>query len=349
MAKEVRKVPPFGAAPRILIVRLSALGDTLMSTPVVQSLRENFPNAFIGWVVESRCAPVVEGNPYIDRVHCWDKSLRGLFKILREIRSEGYEFAFDLQGLLKSAIIPWLALIPFRFGFANARENAAHFYTHSFPAPPPQPFVSDRNLKLLQQLGIPADPKRHRMFFPLTEQNRQVAMERIRALGLKPKNFIVFAPATTRPQKHWLEERWSDLAERIWKDLNLPSVLLASRSEKPLLERITERCRTPLPMIYDLSLKEAVAVIEQAKALVGPDSFPIHAALAVGTPTIALFGPNDPYRFRAESGISVIEHNLPCRPCGRHPTCGGAFTCMAMITVEEVIAAIEKGISNPKV
>ncbi|MCS7192384.1 MAG: glycosyltransferase family 9 protein [Armatimonadetes bacterium] len=348
MTKEGYKVPPFGAAPKILIVRLSALGDTLMSTPIAQALRENFPNAFIGWVVESHCYQIVEGNPYIDRIHILDENLTGFFKVITEVRKEGYRFALDPQGLLKSAIIPWLAGIPFRIGFVNAREGAARFYNHLLPAPEPQPFVSDRNLQMLQMVGINADPNRHRMFFPLTEQNRQNALERLKLLDLKPKSFAIFAPATTRPQKHWLEERWSRLAERIWFDLNLPALLLASKSERPLLERISQRSQVSLPIICDLSLKEAVAVIEQAKLLVGLDSFLIHAALAVGTPVIALFGPNDPYRFRNEAGILVIEHDLPCRPCRRRPTCGGAFTCMAMITVDEVVAAIEKTLSNSR-
>jgi len=348
MAKKLGEAPPLGAAPRILIVRLSALGDTLMTTPIAQALREAFPNAHIGWVVESRCADVVEGNPYIDRVHKWDKTLSGLISVVRAIQRESYEAALDVQGLLKSAIIPWLARIPYRIGFIDARENAFRFLTHPLPSPPPAPFVSGRNLQLLEALGIPVDPLRHRLLFPLNELNRQTAKRKLASLGLEPKRFVVLAPATTRPQKHWLEERWSELAERLWKELEMPSVLLGGPSDKTLLERITKRCSTPLPVICDLSLKDAVAVIELASALVGPDSFPIHAALAVGTPTVALFGPNDPFRFKSETGITVLEHDLPCRPCHRRPTCGGAFTCMALITVDEVLEAVEKTVSLSK-
>jgi len=348
MAKKLGEAPPLGAAPRILIVRLSALGDTLMSTPVAQALRESFPNAHIGWVVESRCADVIEGNPYIDCVHKWDRTLSGLISAVREIRREGYEVALDVQGLLKSAVIPWLARIPYRVGFIDARENASLFLTHPLPAPSPVPFVSGRNLQLLEALGIPVDPRRHRLHFPLNDLNRQIARHKLVSLGLEPKRFVVLAPATTRPQKHWLEERWGELAERLWKDLEMPSVLLGGPSDKTLLGRITKRCSTPLPVICDLSLKDAVAVIELASTLVGPDSFPIHASLAVGTPTVALFGPNDPFRFKAESGITVLEHDLPCRPCRRRPICGGAFTCMALITVDEVLAAVEKTISHSR-
>jgi len=344
MAGEWKEAPPLGAAPKILIVRLSALGDTLMSTPVAQALREAFPNAYIGWVVETRCAPVVEGNPFINRVHCWDKTLKGFGEIVREIRREGYELALDVQGLLKSALIPWLARIPYRAGFADAREGASRFLTHPIPPPPPVPFASHRNLQLLSALGIPVDPKRHRLFFPLTDSNRQIAAQKLTSLGIEPKRFAVLAPATTRPQKHWIETRWSEFAERLWHEMNLPSVLLGGRSDLPLLERIAKNCKVPLPIICDLSLKDAVAVIEMASVLVGPDSFPIHAALAVRTPTVALFGPNDPFRFRSEDGILVLDHDLPCRPCRRRPTCGGAFTCMALITVDEVVAAVERAI-----
>ncbi|MCS7187240.1 MAG: glycosyltransferase family 9 protein [Armatimonadota bacterium] len=344
MAREWKEAPPLGAAPRILIVRLSALGDTLMSTPIAQALREAFPNAYIGWVVETRCAPILEGNPFINRVHRWDKTLTGFIATVREIRRERYELALDVQGLLKSALIPWLARIPYRVGFVDAREGANRLLTHSIPPPPPANFASHRNLQLLSALGIPADPQRHRLFFPLTDYNRQIAIQRLTSLGVEPKRFAVLAPATTRPQKHWIENRWSELAERLWHELKLPCVLLGARSDLPLLERIARNCKVPLPVICDLSLKDAVAVIELSSVLIGPDSFPIHAALAVRTPTIALFGPNDPFRFRSEEGILVLEHDLPCRPCRRRPTCGGAFTCMALITVDEVVAAVEKAI-----
>lgn len=338
----VSQVAPFplGAAPRFLIVRLSALGDTLMSTPVAQALREAFPQAYLGWVVHRRCAPVVDGNPYLDRVHVWDGSVRGFWGVVREIRQESYEVALDVQGLLKSALVPWLARIPVRVGFADAREGAARLLSHPLPPPPPAPFVAGRNLQLLTALGIPADPRRHRMLFPLSDEHRAVALRRLAALDLTPKNFAVLAPATTRPQKHWVAERWAKLAQRLWHQWSFPSVLLAGKSDRPLLERIARQSTIPLPIVDDLPLKEAVALIEQAAILIGPDSFPIHAALAVRTPVIALFGPNDPYRFRAEEDIRVLEHDLPCRPCRRHPTCGGAFTCMRLITVDEVVAAV---------
>jgi len=333
---------PLGAAPRFLIVRLSALGDTLMSTPIAQALREAFPQAYLGWVVHRRCAPVLDGNPYLDRVHVWDGSVGGFFRVVREIRQESYEVALDVQGLLKSALIPWLARIPRRIGFADAREGAARLLTHPLPPPPPAPFVAGRNLQLLTALGIPADPSRHRMLFPLSNRHRAAALQRLKALNLTPKNFVVLAPATTRPQKHWVAERWAKLAQRLWHQWSLPSVLLAGKSDRPLLESIAQQSPIPLPIVDDLSLKEAVALIEQAALLVGPDSFPIHAALAVGTPVVALFGPNDPFRFRTEKGICVLEHPLPCRPCRRHPICGGMFTCMQLISVDEVVAAAEQ-------
>ncbi len=338
----IRARPPWlGAAPRFLIVRLSALGDTLMSSPVAQALREAFPHAHIGWVAEKRCAPVVEGNPYLNRVHLWDGTLRGLLETVQDIRRERYEVALDVQGLLKSALIPWLARIPVRIGFANAREGSVRLLTHTVPPPPPTPFASGRNLHLLKALGVPVDFHRHRLFFPLAEGHREAARRHIAALGLEPKRFVVLTPATTRPQKHWVKERWSELATRLWTEQKMPAVLLGSANDRPLLQWIAAQCPAPVFVVCHLPLKEAVALIEQAAVLVGPDSFPIHAALAVGTPAVALFGPNDPYRFRNELGIRVLEHDLPCRPCGRRPTCGGTFPCMAMITVDEVLAAIE--------
>jgi hypothetical protein len=168
---------------------------------------------------------------------------------------------------------------PFGSGSPMREKAPARLLTHPLPPPPPAPFVAGRNLQLLTALGIPADPSRHRMLFPLSDRHRTTALHRLTTLNLTPKNFVVLAPATTRPQKHWVAERWAKLAERLWHQLRLPSLLLAGKSDRPLLARIARQSAVPLPLVDDLSLKESVALIEQAALLVGPDSFPIHAAL----------------------------------------------------------------------
>ncbi|MCS7224177.1 MAG: glycosyltransferase family 9 protein [Armatimonadetes bacterium] len=326
---------------RILLIRLSALGDTLAATPAAQVVKEALPNVHLGWVVSTAAFPIVEGNPHIDDIYIWDGRLRTLPQLAGLIRRDGYEVSVDLQGLLKSSVIAWLAKIPRRISFANSREGSRFFATDCIPVKIRYPSGASRTLSLLAALGLPVSLERHRMLLPLSDRHRQVALEQLNRWNLTPKSFAVLAPATTRPQKHWPVERWSQLADGLRQRLGLPSLLLGSPSDRALLEVISSSARTPIPHLWHLSLKEAGALIEQALVLIGPDSFPIHAANALGTYTVALFGSTSGDRFRSEPAVRVLEHPLPCRPCGRRPTCGGAFPCMRLITVEEVIGAVD--------
>lgn len=119
--------------PRILIIKLSAIGDCLLASPVAQALRDSFPEAHIGWVVHPHCSPVVAKNPYLDRVHLWPRKqlFRHVLRVAKEIRAEHYDIAIDLQGLFKSGLIAKLSGAKRRIGPVEAREGAHVFYTET--------------------------------------------------------------------------------------------------------------------------------------------------------------------------------------------------------------------------
>ncbi len=333
--------PPLEGVRRILIVRLSALGDTLMSSPAAQVIKEAFPECHISWVVGRHAYPVLEGNPYIDSVYIWDGGLPSVLRLIRELKQGQFDVSLDLQGLIKSALIPWVARIPQRITFSNSREGSRFLATQCVTVNRTIPTPSGRTLAMLASLGLPVNPSRHRMVLYLSERHRQVAHQQLTRRNLAPKSFVLLAPATTRPQKHWTMDRWAQCADRLRRDLSLPVVLLGSASDRPLLETISSLAQSPIPTLWHLSVKEACAVIEQALLVIGTDSFPIHASVALGTRTVALFGSTRGDRFAGEEGVRVVDHPLPCRPCGRRPTCGGLFPCMRLITVDEVIGAVE--------
>jgi heptosyltransferase-1 len=326
---------------RILIVRLSSLGDVLSATPVAQAIREAIPDAHIGWAVEKRCAPLLEGNPYINRLHIWDRTFFGLLKLIHEVRSEHYEMAIDFQGLLKSAIITLASGARYRVGFSDGREGATFALTHKVEkAPSFHP--SGMSLQLLKALGIEANVEKHRMLIPISDTERCKVEELMRSHGLRSKGFIVLAPATRWAHKHWVEERWAELANAVYERWHMSSVLIGGEGDSPLLKRIANRSASSVHLFAGLvSLRECAYLIAQASALIGVDSFPAHVGYAMGVPTLILYGPTSPLKWRMAKGVYIIEHDLSCRPCYRHPKCDGKPTCMQMITVDEVLKVLE--------
>ncbi|MCS7253088.1 MAG: glycosyltransferase family 9 protein [Armatimonadota bacterium] len=326
---------------RILIVRLSSLGDVLMATPMAQALREALPDAYIGWAVESSYAPLIEGNPHLSRVHSWDRSLLGFVRLIRELRRERYELAIDPQGLLKSAIVSLLSGARYRVGFADSREGAKFVMTHRV-VKEPSLHPCDMSLQLLRALGIDADVERHRMLIPIRDEERKRVNELLNLRGLSPKQFVVFAPATRWIHKHWLNEYWVELADEIYKRYEMPTALIGGKSDLPLLNAILSHSRSPMCSFGGfLSVRESAQLIGLASAVVGVDSFPVHVGYAMGTPTLILYGPTSSLKWRMATGVHIIEHELPCRPCYRHPVCRGEWTCMRMITPNQVAAALD--------
>lgn len=321
---------------RILIVRLSSLGDVLMATPVAQALREFLPHARIDWVVESAGAQILRDNPFLDNVHIWDRTLSGLVRVIKQIRTARYQLVLEFQGLLKSAIIAWCSGAPLRVGFSDGREGAPLFLTHRVKKPPAY-HPCAMSLDLLNAIGIPASVTRHRMLIPISDDERRHVCEILQGSGLSPKTFITLAPATRWKHKHWLDERWAQLAECIQHEWRLHSVLIGGHADMPLIRRIQKVAQVPIFTFADaLSLRESAHLIQLSALLIGVDSFPVHVGYAMGTPTIILYGPTSSQKWRDADGVTVIEHELPCRPCYRHPTCNAEFTCMKRITVEDV-------------
>lgn len=325
---------------RILIVRLSSLGDVLMATPVAQALREFLPHARIDWVVESAGAQILRGNPFLNNVHIWDRTLSGLVRVIKCIRTARYQLVLEFQGLLKSAIIAWCSGAPLRVGFSDGRECAPLFLTHKVRKSPAY-HPCAMSLDLLNAIGIPTSVMHHRMLIPINDDERRHVCRILLSSRLSPKSFVTLAPATRWKHKHWLDERWAQLAECIRHEWELYSVLIGGPADMPLLRRIQKVARVPIFTFADaLSLRESAYLIQLSALLIGVDSFPAHVGYAMRTPTIILYGPTSSQKWRDANGVTIIEHELPCRPCYRHPACDGEFTCMKRITVEDVKNAI---------
>lgn len=280
---------------RILIVRLSAIGDVIHGVPVLCALRDAFPRASIGWVVEGRAGDILAGHPALDRLirvpRGWLKSPAQVWRLRQTLREHRYEVAIDLQCLTKSAVAAWLSGAPRRIGKAGAdgRELSRWFHTELVAAGGRH--VIEHYLDLLRPLGIKGPAVR----FDLQEQpaDGRTADEFLSACGLPSRQFAVLNPGAGWPSKIWPAARYGELAQRLAETHAVQSVAVwGGRDELPLAERIVACSGGHARLAPPTSMTELAALCRRAALFVGSDTGPMHLAVAVGTPTISMHGPS---------------------------------------------------------
>jgi heptosyltransferase-1 len=331
--------------PHVLIVRLSAIGDVVVTTPVARALREAFPDAHIAWLVEPMARGILKGNPFVDEIVTWDRPKGAFFAhdgwtTLRDLRSRRFDWAIDCQGNLRSALVARLSGARRVVGNTKAKEHADLLYHHCIDRSTTDLSNRQRCLDLLQPLGIRTHDRR--MCVAISDAERAEAQALLRENGVQPGHrYACLVPATTWPQKHWQEPEWGTTAALLAEELELVPAFLGGKSDGPLIERIRRHSggagldlsgRTP-------NLKVAAALVEDAALTVTVDTALMHASVAVGTPTVALCGASWWPGFQDYEGMILVREPLPCSPCLHHPTCGGRFDCMRAITPKRVLAA----------
>jgi len=332
----------------ILIIRLSAIGDVVMASPLIRSLRRAYPDAQITWLAQPEVADLLSTNQDLDevlvwprgewrrlrRAHRWLTLVRRIWGFLSELRRRRFDVVIDAQGLLKSGIWAWLSGAPRRVAI-DPREGSAWLMTERVERGGDPNRVASEYLHLAQTLRLPSDDFTMRIV--LTEEDRQFARTLLAEKGLEGP-FAVICPFTTRPQKHWLEERWVDLASNLETELGLASVMLGGPGDGKAAALIAERREAPLVnVVGQTRLRQAAALIERAALLVGVDTGLSHIGTALGTPSVLLFGSTLPYTDTTRHNAVVIHHPMTCSPCRRSPTCHGDFTCMRRIDIPEVL------------
>ena len=342
--------PAIARDARILLVRLSAIGDIVFASPLISALRRACPEAHIAWLAQPECIELLDRHPDLDEaIACplpywrslWrERRLRELGRCLaamrKTLRERRFDLALDLQGLLKSGALARLSGAPERIGL-GPREGSAWLMTRSVPRAGDPRRIGSEYLFLAQTLGLPTDRFEMAVYYDASAARfaeETLMRERLGA------GYAVFCPFTTRPQKHWIEGRWSELAMRLRGDLGLTPVLLGGPRDRDAAERICGDTDGPLVnLVGRTSLTEAAAMIERAGLLVAVDTGLGHMGIAFGTPSLLLFGSTCPYLETGRANARVLYRRLPCSPCKRSPTCRDAFDCMHALGVGEVMAA----------
>lgn len=298
---------------RILIVRLSAIGDTIHSLPLAAALRDAFPKAYIGWVVEKPSATLIENNPLLDWVKVlpkgWLKSPSLTMTLRRELRQQNFTIAFDIQGLTKSATAAWLSGAKARIGFARGEGRELAPLLDNLLVRPRGKHAVDMTLSLLDGLGLPA-PESPRFVIPSPSAKDAELIDETLSAERFGRGFVLLGPWGSFPSKLWPLDRFLELAKRIQADAGLPSLMLGYGDlERGQVEELAARSGGSLEAAPGVAVTGVAELARRARLFVGCDSFPMHAAAAVGCPTVGLFGITDPQRLGpyGKHGRAVFE------------------------------------------
>ncbi len=332
---------------RILLVRLSAIGDIVFSSPLIAAFRSRYPDAYLAWLAQPACRPLLEHHPGLDEVieapinhwrvllhqHRWRELLAEIREMRRTLQARHFDLAVDLQGLLKSGGLARLSGAQQRIGLGS-REGSQWLMTRTIPRDGPPKRIGAEYLYLAETLGLPVDGFPMAIHYTEADDGHAAEIIANESLG---KGYAVICPFTTRPQKHWIEDRWPPLAERLGTELGLPTIMLGGPDDREAAERISAAAPGVVNLVGRTSLLQAAALIDHARLMIGVDTGLSHMGIAFNTPSLLLFGSTCPYLHTTRPNARVLYHRLDCSPCRRRPTCGGAFTCMAMIDVDQII------------
>jgi lipopolysaccharide heptosyltransferase II len=299
---------PFVPPRRALILQPCCLSQVLLTTPLLAVLREAFPGARFDWAVTDWARPAIAGNPHLTQLISLGQSpleqvsWRELRAVAQRLRQEEYDTCFIPSRSTLAALLPWLAGIPQRIGLnVNGRG-----FAHTLPVTPPAAAVhaADIYLSLANVLGIEPERIQGRglEFYPADGDRTAVIarlVEEIDWLGNVPLVIIHPGggqnPARPDERKQWPAERFALLGSQLVRQHKARVVLVGGEQDRPLTQAIQGMISTPVvDLAGRLTLGELGALCEVADLYVGNDTGPTHVAVAVGCPTLALFGPSDP-------------------------------------------------------
>jgi heptosyltransferase I len=335
---------------RILIVKLSAIGDIIHTLPAVAALRRTYPEAWLAWIVERTGANLLRGNPDLDELIAvdttawranWWMGLRHAWYVTRHLRRAGFDLCIDFQGLLKSALFTYMSGAPRRLGFPRqmCREPLSAVFTNLHgPVVDPDMHVVDQLVELLKPVGVATTERRFTI--PLTEADEHFAERVWRELGLRSDvPVVVLHPGAAWETKRWGALNFSRLNDALIRRYQVRTLLTWGPGEESLIQRVVRGTAYTPAIAPATTLLQLAALIARGRAFVGGDTGPLHLAAAVGTPTVALFGPSNPKRNGPYGPRHVVLHQkLPCSHCYQR-TCNH-WECLPGIEVDTVVKAV---------
>jgi len=340
----------------ILIIKLSAIGDVIHTLPALDALYHRFPESNITWVVEEKASDIIKDNPYLKKVivskrkrwlknvkkpSLWYPTLKEIINFIRELRSQEYDVVVDFQGLLKSAVLVFFSRGKRRIGYSKTREMSSLFLNERIPPYPLARHAVERNIDLVGYLGAKLDKVTFPIFIGEDDKKKVELLFSAHKFD-KSRPLIAINSQATWETKRWVPLKMAKLSDRLIEIYDAQIIFTGGEDDYSSIENILSLIHhTAINASGKTSLKELAYLLSLSNLLITTDSGPMHIASAMGTPTVALFGPTAPWKTGPYCNNAIIIRNqLPCSPCFKRRCDSSA--CMEEISVEEVLEAVDK-------
>ncbi|NQT10707.1 MAG: lipopolysaccharide heptosyltransferase II [Desulfobacteraceae bacterium] len=349
---------------KILIVKLSAIGDVIHTLPALNAVRKQYPDAHITWLVEEAAYSVIKGHKALDRIivskrktwlkglagHSCLKNIREACGFIKELRDTQYDLILDFQALLKSGVLIGMARGGRKIGFDKGMEHQEHSYIFLNERVPPvdmEIHALTRGMLLLEAIGISSSEVEYNIY--ISDKDRDAANDLLMKHGIKAPEFLVaINPMAKWETKLWDNLKFSNLADRLIKQANADVIFTGSHEDSEAIEHIISNMKTRAANLAGRTdLKTLAALYEKTSIVVSTDTGPMHLAAAIGTPVVALFGPTAPWRTGPFGpGHKIIRADLECSPCFKRQC--KTIKCMKQISLDQVFDAAMSAILLPQ-
>jgi len=348
--------------PKILILRLSAVGDVLRTLPAVTALRENFPSSHIAWVVEEPSKTLLESQPEIDQVILlprkrWTegmKSIGKLWKTLKEmnqfvleLRKEKFDFVLDFHGIIKSGMISFLSGSPKRIGYDRKSSKEGNFLLSNIKVKLPKKKISryQRNFALLKGVGLEVKDFDARLHIP--QRDKAYIESFLNRLSPPLRKPSIAIHAGTNPKalfKRWMPGHYAQLADRLVRELDATVIFTWGPEELDSVGAIRKEMTEQSVLGPETeSLTQLGELFKRCDLYLGGDTGPMHIASLMGTPVLVIYGPTDPVFHEPLGRHKKVRKEVGCNPC-RNRSCKD-LKCLKSITVDDVFKATKEILS----
>ena len=347
---------------KILVIRLSAVGDVIRTLPAVKALKEKEPSSHIAWVVEEHSKSFLESQPEINEVILfprkrwtkgiqspltWWRTSREVRDFAKGLRQKRFDVALDFHGRLKSGLISFVSGAPTRVGFDPRSSKEGNFLFSNVKVQLPRENINryERNLLLLRGIGLEITDLKPVLHIS-TEERKWADVFFGQLSKALPGPLIAIHPWTSpqTPYKRWVGDRYSQLADRLVRELGARIIFTWGPGELEPVEKIRREMKEPSFLAPQTdSLIRLGEIFRRCNLYIGGDTGPMHVASLVGTPIVAIWGPTHPVVNEPFGKHKMVRKEVGCNPC-RKQFCK-EVTCLTSVTVEDVFQAARELLS----
>lgn len=332
---------------KILVIKISALGDVILSVPSLKAIRKKYPEAVIKVLVGLSSSDVLRGCPYINERIVYDPELRdvrlrGLLNLASQLRREDFDIVVDLQNSRRSHLLAFLSMATLRYGYDN--EKWGFFLNRGVKDTKPPIDPIEHQFRTLGLLGIERSDEALELW--PSKEDKKWADNFLKENWINSKHILV--GINIGASSRWQSKRWeithiAQLCDELGRRHNIRTLLTGVDKDMEIAREVVKISNSkPIISVGKTDMQKLASLIRCCRVYITTDSAPLHIAASIDVPFIALFGPTDPRRHIPKvKTYKVLKSNTKCSPCYK-PSCRKGNLCMKRIKVEDVLAAVEE-------